>query len=161
MEADLVECAFGDRAQSRRDFDAEYVSREHLAPAGVLLRADGEHRRQHAGGCVDDTAAMGVVEIEAVNQNAVDQRRIAQRQPRRHADDGEIAGARKAGNGCHRPVREVIAGRGERDADRIENQVLGACGHRGRDCRGRERADKARELFGDERAWNGFRVVGL
>src|SRR5262249_16512289 len=81
--------------------------------------------------------------------------------PRRHADDREVTGASKARNSCHRAVREVIAGRGERDADRIEDQMFGARGHRRRDCRRSIRADKARGFFRNERGGNGFKLRRL
>ena len=126
MEADLVERAFRDRAKPGGDFDAEHIGAERLAPARTLPGADCKHSRQHARGRMDDAAAMGIVEVEAMNQNAVDQRRVAQWQPRRDADDREVTGAGKPGNCRHGPMRKIIGRGGKRDADRVENKMFGA-----------------------------------
>ena len=107
METDLMKCALGDGAEPRGDFDPERRKRPAFRAPLARCRAPtastvGKHARRR----MDDAAAMGVVEVEAVDQDAVDQSGVAQRQPRRHADDGEIAGAGEAGHRRHRAVRK-------------------------------------------------------
>ena len=79
MESDLVKCAFGHSAESSGDLNAEHIGGEHLPAAGALAGADGEHGRQHAAGRMNNAAAVGIVEIEAVNKDAVEKRGVARR----------------------------------------------------------------------------------
>ena len=99
---------------------------------------------------MDDAAGVGVVEVEAVHQDAVEQRRVARRQPQRQADDRHVARPAEAGDRRRRLVGEVVAAGGQRDAGRIEDQVLGALAHLGRDGGRREVMREARQRLGDQ-----------
>ena len=61
---------------------------------------------------MDDAAGMRVVEVEAVHEDAVEERGIARRQPQRQADHGHRALSAEAGDGGHGFVGEVVAARG-------------------------------------------------
>ena len=78
---------------------------------------------------MNDAARMGVVEIEAVDEYPVHEHGVTKGQAAADADDGRCAGAqffeRCQGNG-----REGIFCRSERDADGVEDQMLGALANR-------------------------------
>ena len=151
MEADLMECALGDGAEPRRNLDAQDVGGEHVAAARAPLSAHGERGRQQAAGRVDHPGGVRVVEIEPVNQDAIHQRRVAQRQFGRHADHRRVPGARETRDRGERPMREIEAGRGERNAHAVEDQMLRARHGRRRDRARLEAADEARQVLGNQR----------
>jgi hypothetical protein len=99
---------------------------------------------------VDDAAAVGVVEVEAVHEDAVEERGVAWRQAQRQADDRHVARPAEARDRGCRLAREVVAAGGERNACRIEDQVLGALAHLAGDGRRREVMREARQRLGDQ-----------
>jgi hypothetical protein len=73
----------------------------------------------HAGG-------VRVVVVQAVHQDAVRQRGVAQRQPVAQADHAARPGAGEARHRAGEARRERLAARSEGAADGVEHQVLGA-----------------------------------
>jgi hypothetical protein len=69
---------------------------------------------------------MGVVEVEAVDQGAVDEHRIAQRQAERGPEDGIGARTCQADERIDRPLPELEPARGQADADAVEEVQLRA-----------------------------------
>ena len=155
MKAHLVEGAFGHGAEPRRGLDAENIGREHLASACPAPRADRQHGRGQARSGVNNAAGVGIVEIEPVDEDAVHERRVAHRQPRRHADHRGIPGSGKRGDRRHRSTGEIVGGRGERNPHRVEDEMLGARDHGDRNGVGRKSADETREILGNQRTSRG------
>ena len=94
--------------------------------------AERQRAGQAGGGGVDDAVEMGIVEIEAVDQHAVGERRVAHRQANVAADHaaGSLAAQRRGAG--DRDVGEVVGIGREAAAQRIEDQELGAMQHRRR-----------------------------
>ena len=99
---------------------------------------------------MDDAAGVRVVEVEAVHQDAVEQRRVPRRQAQRQADHGHLARPAQAGNGRRGLVGEIVAAGGKRDAGGIEHQVLGALAHLAGDRGRRQVMGEARQRLGDQ-----------
>jgi hypothetical protein len=153
MEADLVEGAFCGRGDACAGFHAGDVCSEEVASVQVALRRDAQCRRQHRYREMDDAFGMGVVVIQAVHEDAVDKRRVAQRQPLGLADHCARAAGAQLRGGAQRSGREVEAARGESAADRVEDQVLGTRSHLGRDAvPGEGRRKRAERGGGSHRA---------
>src|SRR5262249_59254147 len=74
---------------------------------------------------------MGVVEIEPVDQETVHEGRVAQRQANTRSDHGPVAVTGKTVHRRERALGKLEPGRGERNADAVENEVTGAAAHRG------------------------------
>ena len=98
MEAELVERAAADGGKPDGRLDAGDVGGQQVGARCAAHVGGRQHRRPHAGGGVDDAARVGVVEVEAVHQDAVDERRVARRQARGQADHGHVALAAEAGD---------------------------------------------------------------
>jgi hypothetical protein len=79
--------------------------------------ADGEV--QHARG-------VRVVVVEPVHQRSVDERRVAQRQAHRHADDAARSGPGEARDRVGDALGKILPPRSEGTADRIEYEILRA-----------------------------------
>src|SRR6516162_10241740 len=99
---------------------------------------------------MDDTAGMGVVVIETVDQDAVDECGVAHRQPRRESDDLRVAFAREATHRGQGPVCEIEAGRGERYPNGIQHQMLRPGCDSGRDLLEAEPGRETAEGLADE-----------
>ena len=80
--------------------------------------------------CTTDSV-MRVVEVEAVRERAVDQRRPHRRQPRREADHRGVAGAAGLLRRLERGAAEGHGRAGERDAEQVEQVQLGLGDHGG------------------------------
>ena len=76
---------------------------------------------------------MGIVEIQAVDQHAIDERGIADRQAVGAADNAAAADPAERGGAGQGGVREAVGVRGNAAAKRIENQELGPLQDGGRD----------------------------
>ena len=160
VEAQPMEASLRRGCDPRRPLDGHEIGFQHLASRSTVPLASGQHRRHRAGRGVDHTADVGVVVVEAVDQEAVHLRSIAQRQPRRHADDriGPVAG--QPLDGGQGLVAEVVAGRRETDAHRVEDVQLGALDHGLRHIVEREFTGEARKRARDRLARRGFGVRG-
>ena len=99
---------------------------------------------------MDHAAGVGVVEVEAVHEDAIEQCRIARRQAQRQADHRHAARAAEAGDRRRRLVGEVVARGGERDAGRIEHQVPRPLADLGRNGRRRQVVREGRQRLGDQ-----------
>ena len=99
------------------------------APLARCASADAERGRQARDGRMDDGGEMRVVEVEAMQQHAVDEGRIPQRQPLAVPDHGAGAVAAERPRAGQRALRERIAARREPDADGIEHQLQRALAH--------------------------------
>ena len=97
------------------------------------LLGQGEGAGQARRGRVDDAGEMGVVEIEAVDQDAVGQRRIAHGEALRAADHRALPWATEGGDAGERALRVRIGVRGQPNAKRVEDEELGVVEHRARD----------------------------
>jgi hypothetical protein len=64
-----------------------------------------------------------------VNQRAVHERRVTQRQAIRHADHRAVAAFGHCANARKNAVRKVVLRRGQRDTHRIEDEILCALAH--------------------------------
>ena len=154
MESDLVEPALGDHPDTGRHLDAGDEGREKIATRGAGFGADGKHGRQQARAHVHDAGDMRVVVVEAMDEDAVDQRRVAGAEPQAGADDGALPArrrerlTRRAGNP---PI--VLTRRGEGDAGRVQQQQLRALDRFGRD----PRKDEILGETGDDLALAGGR----
>jgi hypothetical protein len=82
---------------------------------------------------VDNAGQVGIVEIQAVDQHAVDERGVADRQAVGAADDAAPANPAERGGAGQGGVREAVGVRGNSAAKRIENQELGPLQDGGRD----------------------------
>ena len=130
VEAHVVEAALHGRADADGALHAGDVGRQHVGAAGALRLADAERGRQARDGRMDDGGEMRVVEVEAVQQHAVDEGRIPQRQPLAVPDHGAGALAAERDRAGQRTLRERIAARREPDADGVEHQLQRALAHR-------------------------------
>ena len=130
VEAQTMEAALRRSGDPRRALDGHEIGFQHRATRGAVPLAGGHHRRHRARRGVDHAADVGVVVVEAVDQEAVHLRGIAQRQPRRHPDDGIGPVAGKPVDGGQRLVAEIVTRGREADAHRIEDVQLGALDHR-------------------------------
>ncbi len=92
----------------------------------VQVLTERQRARQAGGRRVNDADKMGIVEIEPVNQNAIRQGRVAHGKTLRTADDAARAGTSQRLNAGHRFRRELLDARRQRDAQRVEDQELGA-----------------------------------
>ena len=150
VEADLVERPAADGGQARCRFHAGDIGGEQVGAGGTLHVGGRQHRRPNAGGGMDDPAGVRVVEVEAVHQDAVEQRGVPRRQAQRQTDHGNIPRPAQSRDRGRRLVGEVVAAGGERNACRIEDQVLGPLAHLGRDGCRREVMGEARQRLGDQ-----------
>jgi len=106
---------------------------------------------------MNDTARVRIIEVEAVHQNAVDQRGVARGQARRQADHRHRALAPEAGDGRHRLVRELVTPGGIGDPGRIEHQMPGALAHVTWNGGSRQVVGKTREPLRDQAMLGLFR----
>ena len=77
VKSDLMKSAFGNGAQSRGHLDASHITRQHIEAIESGFGGGGQRCRKAACRGVDDAGGVGIVKIEAVNQDAVQQHRIA------------------------------------------------------------------------------------
>ena len=111
MEADVVEAALDGSADADGALHPGDVGRQHVGAARALRLRDAEGGRQARHGRMDDGGEMRVVEVEAVQQHAVDEGRIAQRQPLAVPDHGARAVAAERVRAGQRAFSERIAAR--------------------------------------------------
>ena len=102
------------------------VSGEQGSSVEVQVLTERQRARQAGSRRVNDADKMGIVEIEPVNQNAIRQGRVAHGKTLRTADDAARAGTSQCLNAGHRFRRELLDARRQRDAQRVEDQELGA-----------------------------------
>jgi hypothetical protein len=128
---------------TRRDIDAECVRGDELRAARADFLGEPERTGKSAAARVHDRTGMRVVVIEAVREDTVQQHRVAQRQPDRHADHGVSAGLACGAQARERAMREVELRCGEGGSDHVEHVQLRMLDHvRGHCVRARrERGD--------------------
>ena len=160
VEAQAMEAALGGGGDPRRAFDGREIGHERLAPRGAVPLAGGQHRGHRARRGMDHAADVGVVVVEAVDQESVHLRRVAQRQRRRHPDDGIGPVAGEPVDRGQRLVAEVVAGCRKADPQRIEDVQLGAFDHRRGHVLKRQFAGEAGERARDRLARHGFGLRG-
>ena len=163
MEADLLPPAPRVLADARIGLHGEQVGAERARAARAGLPAGREHHRQRARGGVHDARRVRVVVIEAVDQDAVQQRRVAQRPAFAHADQHVFAAAGERADAGGAALGELEAGRGEGDAERIQDAAPGGVQHLRRHGPGVEAVGVLREPLRKaprERAGRGWRVRG-
>ena len=129
MKANVVEAAPGRRTQTGSNLNREHIGRDHLGPRGMPLRCQTQRQRKGAGTGVCDRAGVGVVEVQPVDQDAIHQHRIAQRQGCKGAHDGAVTRAAQGAQAAVSAVREVVLRRGQGDAQSVEHQQLGLFHH--------------------------------
>ena len=129
VEAHVVEAAFDGSADADRAFHARDEGRQHVGAARALRFRDAEGGRQARHRRVDDGGEMRVVEIEAVQQHAVDEGRIPKRQPLAMPDHRARAVAAERDGARERAFRERIAARRKPNADGIEHQLARPLAH--------------------------------
>jgi hypothetical protein len=132
VKTEMVKRAFGRRCDAYDVFDAEYVGSQQVAPWPIELFTNAQRAYQCRHRRMQDSAQMRIIVVESVDQHAVHQHRIAQRQPFGHADDRAITVFRHAAYARENAVRKVVARRRERDANGVEYEILGALAHRAR-----------------------------
>src|SRR5256885_7978998 len=116
-----VELAWRRHAEPRDGFEPRDDGRDRGAAAGARRLADRQHRGQDDRRGVRDRGGVRIVEVEAVGERAVDERRERRRRGALGAHDG--AGAALAAPPLERSVerrRELGRGRGERDPEDVE-----------------------------------------
>ena len=74
VPAAVVVVRVHDVADAAGDVDAEHQRVDHLAPAGAAPLGQRQHRRGDRPGGMDDRLQVGVVEVEGVRGDAVDER---------------------------------------------------------------------------------------
>ncbi len=129
VEALRVEAALRHARDARAGLHGGDIRGQQLGAAVPALAGQRQHRGQDADGEVHDAGHVRVVVVEAVHEHAVEQRRVAHRQPAVEADHRRAAAGMPAGERLHRVGAargEVLAARGERTADGVEQQVAGA-----------------------------------
>jgi len=129
MEAAFVMVAGAEReAEPDLDLVARNDGGDRLRTGYAGLFRRGERRRHDRRAGVDRAAGVGVVEIQRMGERAVDQRRAGRRVALRIADHSRRA-ARHAEALCGRDKafgRFGIPAGAQRDAERVEDQQLGA-----------------------------------
>ena len=160
MEAQAVEPALGGGGDPGCALDGREIGHERLPPRGAVALAGGQHRRHRARRGVDHAADVGVVVVEAVDEESVHLSGIAQRQRRRHPDDGIGPVAGEPVDRGQRLVAEVVARRREADPQRVENVQLGALDHGLGHVFERKLAGEARQRARDRLAGRGFGLRG-
>ena len=151
VEAHVVEAALHGGADADRALHAGDVGRQHVGAAGAPRLRHAEGGRQARHGRMDDGGEMRVVEIEAVQQHAVDEGRIPQRQSLAMPDHGARAVAAERDRSRQRTLRERIAARREPHADGIEHQLERALAHRLRHVRQPQPGDELGKPAGGNR----------
>ena len=77
MKADLMKAAFGDRTQSCRNFHRSYIGRQQGSAVHVCTIGQRQRTRKAAGGRMDHSAGMGVVEVEAMDEDTIHEHGVA------------------------------------------------------------------------------------
>jgi len=132
MELDLMEAALGDRAKPGDDFHRRHIGDEQGFAVRAVAVGERQRTREARRRAMDDAARMGVVEVEAMHQDAVHQHGVAQGELAADTDNRRSA----APELLHRRKRnrgERIFRRGERDAHGIEHEMFRPFAHRHRD----------------------------
>ena len=132
VEALAMEAAPRDRADAGPRLHRDHVGGDHVLPGGAEAFAEREDAGEGARRRMDDARHVGVVVVEAVDEQPVGHRRIAEGEPPGMTDDRRLPVAARAGAGAGerfdavegRPG-EVEAVRREGDADRVENEMAG------------------------------------
>ena len=75
-----MEAALGGGGDSGRTLDCREIGCERFPPRGAVPLAGGQHRRHRARRGMDHAPDMGVVVVEAVDEEAVHLCGVAQRQ---------------------------------------------------------------------------------
>jgi hypothetical protein len=132
MKADLLPPAASVLAETPVDFDREQVRGQRAGTAGPIAQAFGQHHRHGTGGGVHDTRGMGVVVIQAVDEDAIEQRSVASPVTPVGADDDVLARTGEGRDTGETAVREIERRRSEPDAERIEDAEFGGLDHVGR-----------------------------
>src|SRR5215469_18298726 len=101
---------------------------------------------------------MGIVEVETMNQNAVHEHGVAKCEPSPNADHRRRAGAQLLHSGERNRCKRIF-GRGERNPHRVQDQMLCAVTHGGRDLGMTEPKCKCRELLRNSVGSTGCRIV--
>src|SRR5471032_3277136 len=91
VKTGLVEAALRNSTYSRGDFHRTKIGGEKIGAARVLALAETKHAGQGAGGRMDHAACVGVVEIEAMDQNTVQEHRVAHGETFRMREDRRSA----------------------------------------------------------------------
>ena len=140
-------------ADPRRRLDADQIGGQQVPPACAGRETLRQRRDERRGRGMDHAVGVRVVIVEAVDERAVDQRRVAQRQADIRADYGRRPLAGEPAHGVYRAPAELVAGRGERDADAVEDVQARALHH---PVRNRAVVEPAGEI----RQHLGYRPVG-
>ena len=105
-----------------------------------------------------DRAGVGVVEIQPVDQDAIHQHRIAQRQGGKGTHDGAVTRTAQGVQAAVSAVREVVLGRSQGDAQCVEHQQLGLFDHGCGQHVWRQAVREGGQLGGDAGGREGCRV---
>ena len=132
MEALPVEAAARHRADAGPRLHRDHVGGDHRGAGCAEPFAERQRAGKGARRRVDDARDVGIVVVEAVDEEPVRHRRIAKREPSRMTDDGSSARGRgreiDAGerlDAAEGRPGEVEPVRRECDADRVEDEMTG------------------------------------
>ncbi len=124
VEAAVVQPAAPHRGQPAADLERGDEGDQRLLArraAGLAGRHDGRHGLR-AG--MIDRADMGVVEIEPMGEHAIDEGGRSRRQRRAAADRQRLPAAAELARALQDGLAEIAAGRGQRDAEHVEQMLL-------------------------------------
>ena len=129
LKARSVHHALGRDANACGDFDTEDVGRQQVATARAHVLTEPKRARKGTAGGMHDRARMRVVVVQSVGENAIEQHRVAQRQPDRHADHRLAAILGNALQTSQGTVGKLETGCGERRAGDIQDMEFRALAH--------------------------------
>ena len=134
METCFVKHTASDLADAGGHLHTSHISQQQVFTRTVLLAGHTEGRRKNGRCGMHHAARMGVVVVQAMDQQAIDQGRIAHRQMGFHAKHGNRprAGA-QVFHGQQGLLGKGVASRRQGDAQGIQDQVLCLCHHIGGD----------------------------
>src|SRR5471032_248243 len=148
VKTGLVETALRNRTYSCGYLHRAKIRGKQIGAARVLAFAEAKHARQGARGRMDHAACVGIVEIETVDQEAVQEHRVTHRETFRVCEHGCVA-ATEFLHGGQRDARIIERGSRERKADAIQDQMLCAFAYRLRYIRQLQVRRETRKRGGD------------
>lgn len=158
VKSHIMETTPSRRTQARSNLNRQHVSCDHLGPRRMPLRRQTQRQRESAGAGMRDRAGVGVVEVQPVDQDAIYQHRIAQRQGCKGAHDGAVTRAAQGLQAAVGTVREILPGRGQGNAQCVEHQQLGLFDHGRRQHAGLQPVREGGQLGSDAGGREGCRV---
>ncbi len=142
LEAVRLQRAGCREPEADEQLPAEHDGAQEAGAGRALPLGRGEGRRNDHGAAMHDGGDVGVVELERVNEGAVEQGRRGCRQALRNPQPCAFAAAAESEDGALDPRAGPQRGGGEADTESIEQVVLGRLDHQLRNVVAAKRAGK-------------------